>query len=100
MVDDKFRYHLQSTLMCLLKKLLELCYSTIGWIDAVIVCYIVPIITQGRWVKGKHPYCGHSQFLQVVQLSHQSAEVTNAVSCAVAESLYMQLINNSVFIPV
>src|ERR1700674_4501952 len=60
---------------------------------------VVPIIAQWRWVKREKPDGGNPQFLQIVESLREAGEIPDAVSIAVAESAYMKLINNGIFVP-
>src|SRR5580704_15917655 len=64
-----------------------------------VICDVVPIIAQWRWVKWEQPDGGNSKFLQIVKSLREAGEIPDPVGVAVAESAHMKLINNGIFVP-
>src|SRR4051812_20711200 len=99
MIDDKFRNHFQFSLVCFIEKFLEVIHCSITGIDTVIICNIITIIPQGRWIKREYPYCCYSEFLEIIQFFHETLEIANTIFVTVTKGFYVEFINNSVFIP-
>ena len=64
-----------------------------------VVRNVVPIIAQRRWVKRQEPDGGDPKVLEIVESLREAGEIADAIRIAVAESAYMKLINNGIFVP-
>ena len=91
MVNHQLSYYFQVALVRFLQQYFKFFYIAIRWVDAVIIGNVVPIVAQGRRVKGKYPHGGYAQFLQVVQLSQQPLEVANTIAIAIVKGFNVQV---------
>jgi len=63
--------------------------SRAGLFSIVIIGDVVAIVTQGRRIKWQKPNRGDTEFLEIIELLDQPAEIANAVAVAVVESFDM-----------
>ena len=85
--------------MRFLKKGFELFQCTVSWIDAVIVGDIITIVSERGRVERKHPDSSNSQFLEIIQLFHQTLEIADTVTVTVAKGLDVKFVYDRVFVP-
>src|SRR5579871_3652525 len=79
--------------------MLKIPECSVGRVDIRVIGYIVTIIAPGRRKERKQPDCRYAQVLEIVQLAGKPAEIPHPISVAIAESLYMDLVNDRVLVP-
>ena len=75
------------------------CERAVVRIDVVIIGDVVAVIAQRRGIKGQKPDGGDAQFLEIIELLDQAAEIADAVAVAVVERLDVQLVDDRVLVP-
>src|SRR5687767_4164075 len=85
--------------MRLVEERLEVIDRPVLRIDRLVRRDVVSIIAQRRGIERQQPDRRHAERLDVVELVHQTLEVTVAVRVAVAERLDVSLINDRVLVP-
>jgi hypothetical protein len=98
-IDDQLRDHTQPALMRRGKEGAEVIERSVVRVDVEIIRDVVAVIAQGRRIKREQPDRGHAQFLEIIEFLDQPAEIADAVAVAVVKRLYMQFVNDRVFVP-
>src|SRR5215471_15931856 len=70
-----------------------------SWIDVEVIGNVVAVVSQRGWIERQQPQSSHAEFLQIIQLLHETAKVAHAVAIAVAKRLNVQLVDDGVFVP-
>ena len=77
----------------------EIGQCAIGFSNAAIVRDIIAIIPQWRGIDRHQPNTIYSKGLQVIELLRNAAQVAMAITIAVFEGPYRDLVKDSVFVP-
>ena len=99
MIDHQFGNDAQIARMRGVQERAEIIERAEIRIDVAIIGDVVAVIALGRRIERQQPDGGDPQLLKIVQLSHQTAEVTHPIAVAVAKSLDVQLVDDGVLVP-
>src|SRR5205823_3649423 len=69
------------------------------WINIEIIGDVVAVIFERRWIKRQEPDRADTQFLEIIELLDQAAEIADAIRVAVVKRLHVQLVNDGVLEP-
>src|SRR5215217_6754354 len=67
--------------------------------DGGVVGDVIAVVAQWRGEERQEPQGRNAKALEVIQLTDQPLEVSDAVAVAVRESADVQLVDNGVFVP-
>src|SRR6266446_1628789 len=98
-VQNQFDDDSHSSVVSCGEECLEVFKQTIAWVDCGIVRNVVAIVSQRRRKERQQPDDIDPQLLQIVQLLHETREISNAIAVAIAESADVQLVNDRIFVP-
>jgi len=98
-VHDEVHDQFHSSAMHFLKKTVKVFHGTVVRLYGVVVTDVVTVVPVRTPVDRGEPENIHSQVFQVVQLGLNARKVSNAISVAVTETLWPDLINNRAFPP-
>ena len=98
-IDHQLRDDAQPALVRRGEKRLEIVQRAVVRIDVVIIRDVVAIIAQRRGIKRQQPDRGDAEFLEIIELLDQSAEIADAVAVAVVKGLDVQLVDDRVLVP-
>src|SRR5438270_103491 len=89
----------QTTLMGGIQKSAKIFQRAVARVDVEVIGDVVTIVPQRRGIKRQQPDGGYAELLQVIESVNQAAEVADTICVAVVKRLYVQLVNDGVFIP-
>ena len=98
-IDHQLRDDAQPALVRRGEERLEIGERAIVRINIVVIRDVVAIIAQGGGIKREQPDRGHAKILEIIELADQAPEIAHSVAGAVLESLYVQLVDDRVFVP-
>jgi hypothetical protein len=98
-IDHQLRDDAQPALVRRGEERLEIGERAIVRIHIVVVSDVVAIIAQGGRIKREQPDRCHAKILEIIELADQAPEIAHSVAGAVLESLYVQLVDDRVFVP-
>src|ERR1700759_5334188 len=99
MVDDQLGNDAQPTAMGFRDEQFEVLAGAVLRVDVVIIGDVVAVILTRRWVERQQPDGVDPEILDVIQLSGETGEVTNAVIITIEERAYVYLVDDRVFVP-
>ncbi len=68
-------------------------------IDVEIIGNVVAVVSQRGWIERQQPESSDAEFLQIIQLLHETAKVAHAVAIAVEKCLNVQLVDDRILVP-
>src|SRR5262249_33865286 len=98
-VDDQRGDEAQVAPLRLRHESAEVAHAAEGGIDVAVIGNVVAVIAPRAWVERQQPQRGDAKVAQVVELLGEPGEITDAVAVAVAERLYVQLVDDRVLEP-
>ena len=98
-VDDQVHDDLDAALVGAGQQLVEIGHGAELFHDLLIVGDVVAVVVVGGAVDGAHPDDVDAQFLQIVQLADDTAQIADAIAVAVTEGAGVNLIDNTFFPP-
>ena len=81
------------------RELHEIAESAVARIDIVIIGDVVSVVFAGRSLERHQPDRGHSEAVQVIQPSHQSLEIADAVAVRIHVGADREAIDDGVLVP-
>ena len=98
-VEHHFDDHPYAALVGSLEKRLEVLESAVTRMDRTIIGDVVAVVAQRRREKRHQPDSIDAQFLQVVELLRQAAEIADAVRVAIEKCADVDLVDDGVLVP-
>ena len=98
-VDHQVDEHAHPALLAALGKLDEIAQRAVSRIDTIVVGNVVSIILTRRRVKRHKPQCGHAHALQIVETTHQTLEVPDAIAICIHVCADRHAIDDCVLVP-
>src|SRR5262249_37322232 len=98
-VDNQFGNDAQIALMRGVQKRSEILERAENRIDVEVIGNVVAVVSQWGWIERQQPDRGDAEFLQIIQLFHETAKVAHAVAIAVAKGFDVQLVDDGVLVP-
>ena len=99
MIQDELGDDADSPFVSGFQESLEISESSVIGIDLKVVRDIVPVVTQWRRIERQNPDRCNAEILKIIEFLYETAEVSDTVPVSVPERLYMDLIDNRIFIP-
>src|SRR5687768_560213 len=99
MIHHQVHHQLDATLMHFSKQLLPVCQSPKLIHNILIVADVVTIIVIGRFVNWAKPEDINTQFLQIIELMNNAAQISNPIPVAVVKTARVYLIDNTLLPP-
>ena len=98
-IDDEINEHAHPALLTAMRKLDKVAEGAVARINPIVVRYVIAIILTGGWLEGHEPNGSDADTLQIVQATHQSLEVTDAVSVSIHIGCDRKAIDDGVLVP-
>src|SRR5205807_329687 len=98
-VDDELGNNAQSTFVRRVEEGAEIIKRAVVRINIEIIGNVVTVIFQGRRIKRQQPDRADTQFLEIIELLDQSAEIADTICVAVVKCLHVQLVDDRVLKP-
>ena len=99
MIDHEFGDNAQIAFVRRVEKRAEIIERAEIRIYVKIIGNVVAVVAHRRRIKRQQPDRRDAEFLQIIQLLHEPAEIAHAVAIAVAKSFNVQLVNDGVLVP-
>ena len=98
-VYDQLRYDLEAQVVRLADEGPEVAFGAVVGVDVLVLGDVVAVVPLGRGVEGHHPDGRYAQVPDVLQALGEALEVSDAVVVRVEERLYVQVVDDGVFVP-
>ena len=98
-IEDHFDDYPYAALMCGLEKTLEVFEIAVTGVDRIVVSDVVPVVAQRRGKERHQPDGIDAQFLEVIQLLRQAAEIADAVCIGIEKRPHVHLVDDGVLVP-
>ena len=99
MIDDELGDDPDSPIVCFAHEGAEVPDGAIVPVNATVIGDVVAVVLQGRRIERQQPERGDPQVLQIVELLHETAEVSVPVAVAVKERLDVNFVDDRVLVP-
>ncbi len=98
-VDHQLGDDLQIALVSGAQEIAKVAQRAVRLVHVGVIRDVVAVVPQGRGIERQQPDRGDAQVLEVVELLGQPREVAHPITAAVVVGLYVELIDDRVFVP-
>ncbi|KAH7193929.1 uncharacterized protein B0J16DRAFT_336255, partial [Fusarium flagelliforme] len=91
-VDNKIKNNLQTAFMTLCDENVNILDASIGFVNLLIIGYVVAHITLWAFKDWRNPYDVNSQVVKIIKLGNETGQVAPAVAVGIFEACWVDLV--------